>query len=179
MHKLTLYIFFLCSLAMIKYGVPHGGPGGVPFDDANDLKLLATAYCIGAELFWQPDYLAAIRFIYQQDQIVVSKVHGGYGDPYKLVSSLLNETFIMDDGERINKVTRYQGTSNFVYPDGSRIEHVLGIQFHTTAGRTSRLYGSNIGERYNESHTGYTLGFAKGRSGFLIDMLQFAWYKQG
>ncbi len=54
--------------------------------------------------------------------------------------SLHNEKFMMNSSERINKITWYKGTNIWRYGDGDLIEVVLGIQFHTTAGRISALY---------------------------------------
>jgi hypothetical protein len=80
--------------------------------------------------------------------------------------------------ERIDKITWYVGTRS-LRRGGNLTRFVSGIQFHTTAGRISQLYGSNKGDMYTESYEGFTLGYAKGRSGLLVDMLQFVWYNQG
>jgi hypothetical protein len=163
---------------MVIQGSPHGGRGGGrSFNDATSLGLSSTAYCTGAKLFWELDNLIAIQFIYHQDDDIASEIYGGHGNPYMFNLSLFNETFMMHNGERINKVTCYVGTHKWLYLK-TLIRYVLGIEFHTTAGRSSRLYGSNKGEAYTESYEGYTLGYAKGDSGFLVDMLQFVWYKQ-
>jgi hypothetical protein len=135
--------------------------------------------CIGVELFWSSYLLLAVRFIYTEDNMSVPKVyHGVNGEPSKFSSTLLNEIFLMSAVERIDKITWYVGTRSLRL-SGNIPRFVSGIQFHTTAGRTSQLYGSNKGDMYTESYEGFTLGYAKGRSGLLVDMLQFVWYNQG
>lgn len=84
----------------------------------------------------------------------------------------------MRTGEEINKVTFYTGTRGWSYKN-KLIRFVLGIQFETTNGRISPLYGSNDGDEHSESFVGYTFGYAKGSSGTLIDQLQIVWIKEG
>jgi hypothetical protein len=164
---------------MVKHGLPYGGSdGGRSFNDAKSLGLSPTSYCIGAKLFWQPDYLFAIQFIYQQNGSVASEIYGGDGGLYIHDSSLLNETFMIHNEDRIDKVSLYVGRHTWLYRN-TFVQYVVGIQFYTTAGQTSRLYGSYKGELHTESYEGYTLGYAQGRSGLLVDTLQFVWYKQG
>jgi hypothetical protein len=149
------------------------------FDNAVDFKLLPTTHCIGVELFWEDNDFVAIRFIYQSNNSSDQKAyHGSHINRGHRGSPIHNETFMMHDGERINKVTWYVGT--YVWSISTvKIRYVLGIQFYTTARRMSQLYGSNKGEMYTESPEGFTLGYARGRAGFLVDMLQFVWYNQG
>ncbi len=139
------------------------------------------ASCIGVELFWNSELLFAIRFIYQQENSSIPEIYrGGHGKPSEVIDkySLRNEKFIMNGSERINKITWYKGTNIWRYGDGDLIEAVLGIQFHTTGGRISGLYGISKGAMYDESYEGYILGYATGRSGILVGMLQFVWYHQ-
>ena len=168
----------MTSLVLVIQGSPHGGPdGGRSFDDALSIGLSRTAYYMGARLFCESGYLVAIQFIYQQDRPVFSEIYGGHGDPSRYFPSLLNETFLTNNEERINKVTWYIGTSKWLGKNNVSIQYVLGIQFHTTAERRNHLYGSDKGKAYTESYAGHTVGYAKGKSGFLVDMLQFIWYK--
>jgi hypothetical protein len=163
----------------VIYGSSHGGSGGGSFDDAVDLKLSPTTSCIGVEFFWESARLVAIRFIYEENNSSAQQFyHGSDGKSNRYYSALTNETFMMNAEERINKVTWYAG-ADIWYSNNRKVRYVLGIQLHTTAGRTSRLYGSSKGEMYTESYEGFTLGYAKGRSGLLVDMLQFVWYNQG
>jgi hypothetical protein len=37
----------------------------------------------------------------------------------------------------------------------------------------------NDGEKFIDSFDGFTLGYAKAKSGLLVDMLQFVWYNYG
>ena len=85
---------------------------------------------------------------------------------------------MLRDGEKINKVTFYTGTRTRSYKN-KLIRFVLGIQFETTTGRVSPLYGSNDGDEQSEAFVGYTFGYAKGTSGTLIDQLQIVWIKEG
>jgi hypothetical protein len=140
--------------------------------------------CIGVEVFWR-SHLFAIRFIYEPDNSSIPKIyHGHHGNLNNVNPPLSNETFLLSNEERINKVTLYAGTGggtgNRVWVTGNpTIRYIMGIQFHTTTGRTSPLYGTEGEEKFTESYEGFTLGYAKGRSGLLIDMLQFVWYNQG
>jgi hypothetical protein len=157
--------------------VPHGNPdSGVPFDNAVDLKLSPMTPCIGVELFWYPDYLFAVRFIYGAESSSIQNVY--HGQPMKTDPTLLNEKFMMENGERINKVTWYVG-KHIWQVGGELIPFVLGIQFYTTSGRKSQLYGSTKGEVQTESNDGFTFGYARGRSVTLIDQLQIVWINQG
>ena len=135
--------------------------------------------CIGVEVFWKSQ-LVAIRFLYRNYNSSIANLYHGYPDSND--SSLLNDTFLLSDDERINKVTLYVGigTAENIYKViDTPIRHVLGIQFYTTIGRLSPLYGAKEGEEFNEFYKGFILGYATGRSGVIIDMLQFVWYKQG
>ena len=163
-------------LVEIRVGSPHGGDGGVAFNDLIDLDLSMTTPCIGVELFWYRDYLFAARFIYAANSSAVSKIY--HGDPFARDPPLTNETFMMQPGERINKVTWYAGEHGWTYRD-KLIRFVRGIQFFTSAGRRSKLYGTSAGDVYTESFDGFTLGPVTGKSATLIDQLQFTWIKRG
>ena len=170
------HIDSLLFLAAIIVGTAHGGAGGAPFDDQIDLKLEIMTPCVGVELFWYPDYLFAARFIYPGGDPTASKVY--HGGPVERDPPLNHETFMMQDGERINKVTWYAG--KHLWSVGSELVlYVRGIQFYTNAGRKSKLYGSSDGDAYTESYDGFILGHAAGKSGTLIDQLQLTWINQG
>lgn len=170
---------------MIRYGSSYGNfKGGGSFNDANDLKLPVLTYCVGIEVFWRP-FLAAIRFIYDWDDICYQKIYHGNGDdPIERDPSVSSEKFFLSKDERINKVTLYVGTGEtedlYVFTFGGKtIRYVMGIQFHTTSGRTTRLYGVKGDEEFTDSYEGFTLGYVKGRSGLVIDSFQFVWYSEG
>jgi hypothetical protein len=170
-------------IALVRHGSSHGGSGGRPFSDAVDLKLKPMTSCIGVEVIWNRDTLFVIRFIYEEeDNMSIGKVyHGGDSGLSNLIHtySLLNETFMMNNTwERIDQVTWYVGTTGWVTGD-KFVRFVLGIQFRTNARRTSPLYGSSEGDMYTESYEGFTLGYAMGKSGLLVDSLEFVWYNQG
>ena len=140
-------------------------------------------FCVGIEVFWEP-YLSAIRFIYEWNDTSSQVVYHGYGDrPPKIGHSLFGDKFLLSMDERINKVTLYVGTGietgGYTITVGSEIiSYITGIQFHTTNERTTRLYGIKEENEFTESFEGYILGYVKGRSGLVIDELQFVWYKQ-
>jgi hypothetical protein len=101
-----------------------------------------------------------------------------HGQPMHRNPPLSNEKFRMNNGERINKVTWYVG--KHLWQVGNElIPFVLGIQFHTTSGRKSQLYGSSQGEEYTESHRGFTRGYARGISATVLDELQIVWKNHG
>ena len=161
-------------LAEIRIGFPHGGDGGVAFNDQTDLKLSMMTPCIGVELYWCSDDLVAARFIYPTAVSSASKVY--HGIPYTHNPALTHETFLMQGRERINKVTWYVGEHRLVVGN-KRAQYVRGIQFYTTAGRISKLYGASEGDAYTESFDGFILGPVAGKSGAVIDQLQFTWIK--
>ena len=163
-------------LVEIRFGSPHGGDGGGAFNDQIDLNLSATTPCIGVELFWYPDYLIAARFIYTTKNSSVSSVY--YGDPSARDLPFMNETYMMHSGERINKVTWYAG-EHLWRVRGKAVRYVRGIQFYTSAGTESQLYGTSQGHAYTESFDGFSLGPIAGNAGTLIDQLQFTWIKRG
>ena len=85
---------------------------------------------------------------------------------------------MMESGERITTLTSYVGTTEMFYAD-KLITFVLGVRFGTNKGRSSRLFGSKIGEKKVETHDGCVFGYASGRAGSLIDQLQVVWQNQG
>lgn len=105
--------------------------------------------------------------------------HGYYGYPQDAKPSLSNDTFLLSDNEQINKVTLYVGSINgdLIGLWNKSYRCVVGIQFYTTIGRTSLLYGRKDGEKFGESYEDFVFGYATGTSGGFIDMLQFVWYK--
>jgi hypothetical protein len=80
---------------------------------------------------------------------------------------------MLTSNEEINKINLYQNSheSNF---------SIVGIQFRTTNGRKSDVFGSNDGHFLTESFEDYTFGYAKGKEQYDkgIEMLQFIWIKQ-
>ena len=160
---------------MYRSGLLHGGATSKPFDDSVDLDLSPTQACIGVELFWYDEYLFALRFIYKGQDRSASPIF--HGDSSERDPPLKTGKFMLSAGEKINKVTWYAGTHDWKY-NNKLIRFVLGIQFETTNGRISPLYGSNGGDEHSESFKGYTFGYAKGTSVTLIDQLQIVWIKE-
>ena len=187
-------LFDFC-IVTIRVGSRYGGSGGGSFDDAKDLELSSTSTCTGIEVFWRSEprhhlvwnenyhTLIGIRFLYRNSNSSVGTVyHGYYGYPQDAKPSLSNDTFLLSDDEQISKVTLYarQINGNLIGLSNNKYYLcVVGIQFYTTIGRTSLLYGRKDGEIFSESYEGFVFGYATGRSGGFIDMLQFVWYKDG
>jgi hypothetical protein len=76
--------------------------------------------------------------------------------------------------EEIQKVILYKAARQ-----NDSISRIVGMQFRTTKGRRSILFGSDDGKWAAESFAGYTFGYAKGRRQDYqwINMLQFVWFK--
>lgn len=118
--------------------------------------------------------------MYQQDQTnILNSSHGFYNDPEGLTDEYFNSTFFLAQNEQIIKVTLYvgNGTGEDIGRN-STYRYVMGIQFHTNQQQTTIVYGSTTDEQCNQTATNQTLAYATGRSGGLIDMLQFVWFDQ-
>ena len=168
----SLHHLVLSDVAMMRVGSPHGGEGGEPFNDQTDLSLPAMTPCLGVDVLWYADYLFNVRFIYRERNSSISTVYHKASDSSS--GPLTRESFMMQDGEKISKVTWYAGTHLWSVDD-DLIRFVTGIQFQSTAGRTSRLYGSSKGDKHSESFDGFILGHAAGRSELLLHQLQLTW----
>jgi hypothetical protein len=169
----------------VKEGFWHGIQGkfvrGQSFDDAKDLILSYTDHCIGVELYWVDKYLASIRFFYSSSRS--SAVHRPPSDNQLDRLPRSSNNFTLNANEEINKVILYERAYRTNTNDSLRNfqmkDVIVGIQFRTTKGRKSDLFGSDDGKFITESFAGYTFRCAKGRQqdGERIDMLQLVWFK--
>lgn len=120
------------------------------------------------------------QFIYRSlenntQSVIESTVHGLYG--VQIDSKL---KYNLDQDERVVKVLLKSGDILFSTPDDTRFtaKVVAGLEFITTKGR--RIPPGILledDEIEYEGFPGYTLGYATGRSGLVIDQLQFYWYR--
>jgi hypothetical protein len=169
----------------MKEGFWHGIQGkfvrGQSFDDAKDLMLAYTDRCIGVELYWVNKYLASIRFFYSNSRS--STVNRPPSDNQLDRLPRFSNNFTLDANEEINKVIFYERAYRTYTNDSLRNfqmkDVIIGIQFRTTKGRESDLFGSDDGKFAVESFAGYTFRCAKGRQqdDKRIEMLQLVWFK--
>ena len=159
-----------------KEGFWHGVKGKFireqSYDDAEDLKLSYTDRCISVKLDWVDKYLVSIQFFYSNNRSS-TVYHSSSSNEIDGLSRFSN-SFTLTSNEEINKVVFYERPLR-MYMKGA----IVGIQFRTTEGRKSDLFGSEDGKFVSESFVGYTFGYAKGQqhSNKGIEMLQLVWYK--
>jgi len=165
-----------------RIGSVYGSPrGGSSFDDSIELKLPTETCCVGVEVFWER-YLEAIRFIYDKTDEFYPKIYHGNGNCRP--NNVFNAKFMLVDGENFQSVTLYVGKATDdkykggIIVDGEYTSFITGIQFQTTNGRITPLYGMKDEKKCTDSFYGYVLGYVRGRSGLAIDEFQFIWYKQ-
>jgi hypothetical protein len=169
----------------VKEGFWHGVKGkfmrGQSFDDANDLKLSYADRCIGVKLDWVNKYLVSIQFFYSNNRS--SAVYHAQSNYQIDRLPRFSNNFTLDPNEEINKVVFYERPYR-IYTNGSLSDFqmkdvIVGIQFRTTKGRKSDLFGSDDGKFTSESFAGYTFRCAKGRQygSKGIEMLQLVWFK--
>jgi hypothetical protein len=155
----------------MKEGLQYGDTNllyNQSFNDAKDLELSYIDRCIGVELQWTRISLISIRFIYSNNRSS-SLSTAQSKNLSDVLSPRFSSTFILTSNEEINKINLY--STNFT---------IIGIQFRTTHGRKSSVFGSNDGHFLTESFENYTFSYAKGRQQNPkgIEMLQFIWIKQ-
>jgi hypothetical protein len=131
--------FFLELFYIMKEGLPYGNINLIQnesFNDAKDLELTYTDRCIGVELEWTNISLISARFLYSNNRS--SNISTVQSKNTSLVSFQLTSTFMLTSNEEINKINLYQNSreTNF---------SIVGIQFRTTNGRKSDVFGSNDG----------------------------------
>ena len=136
------------------------------------MKLSYTDRCISVKLDWVDKYLVSIQFFYSNNRSS-TVYHSPSSNEIDGLSRFSN-SFTLTSNEEINKVVFYERPLR-MYMKGA----IVGIQFRTTEGRKSDLFGSGDGKFVSESFAGYTLGYAKGQqhNSRGIEMLQLVWYK--
>ncbi|CAF1273868.1 unnamed protein product [Adineta steineri] len=161
---------------IIKEGFSHGVKSqdiqDRSFGDANDLMLSYTDRCVGVELDWSDMYLTSIRFFYSNGRSSI--VHHPSNDNQLNRLPHFSNNFTLDSNEEINRVIFYKRANLTQTTDV-----IVGIQFRTTKGRKSDLFGSNNGRFTVESFAGYKFLCANGQynNDKRIGMLQFVWLK--
>lgn len=129
------------------------------------------------------DRFDACQFTYRSsrgDQSrIESPVHGNGKQPISLPHE-----YRLDDDERIKQVHVLTtvdivvDTDNTTHPGIKRIKRIQKFQFITTKNRKlpNRVVLPDNGFQ-TENFLGYTLGYVTGRTGLIIDQLQFVWYR--
>ncbi|CAF2853811.1 unnamed protein product [Rotaria sp. Silwood2] len=142
------------------------------FNDAKDHNLSYGDQCIGIELKWSINTLFSIQFLYSNDQSSSLRTTTQSKELSSLSSPLLS-IFTLNPNEKINKINLYHNISRKKF-------NIVGIQFYTTNGRKTNVFGSNDGHFITESFEHYTFGYAKGRQEKEkgIEIIQFIWFKQ-
>ncbi|CAF3416770.1 unnamed protein product [Rotaria sp. Silwood1] len=162
---------------IMKEGLQYGDNSPIQnetFNDAKDHELFYADRCIGVELKWSSSALFSIQFLYSNNRLSNLRTTTSTTENKELsiLSSRLSNNFMLNSNEEINKINLYQNLSqkNFT---------IIGIQFYTTNGRKTNIFGSNDGHFITESFEHYTFGYAKGRQEKEkgIEMLQFIWFK--
>ncbi|CAF3413278.1 unnamed protein product [Rotaria sp. Silwood1] len=163
---------------IMKEGLQYGDNSPIQnetFNDAKDHELFYADRCIGVELKWSSSALFSIQFLYSNNRLSNLRTTTSTTENKELsiLSSRLSNNFMLNSNEEINKINLYQNLSqkNFT---------IIGIQFYTTNGRKTNIFGSNDGHFITESFEHYTFGYAKGRQekDKGVEMLQFIWFKQ-
>ena len=177
---------YLDLVYIMKEGFQHGIHGkfvrGQSFDDAEDLTLSYTDRCIGVEVYWVDKYLASIRFFYSNGRYSADRPRSH--DQLVGLNRSSNK-FTLYPTEEINKVVFYEHAHRTDTNDSSSTFQMkgvmVGVEFRTTTGRKSDLFGSDDGSYTAESFLGYTFRCAKGRRHDVerIETLQLVWFKLG
>ncbi|CAF1103535.1 unnamed protein product [Rotaria sordida] len=164
---------------IIKEGLQYGDYSLIQnetFNDAKDRELSYSDRCIGVELKWSSNALFSIQFLYSNDRpssLHTTTTTTTQSKELSILSSQFSSIFMLNSNEEINKINLYQNLhqTNF---------NIVGIQFYTTNGRKTNVFGSNDGHFITESFEYYTFGYARGRQKKEkgVEMLQFIWFKQ-
>ena len=93
-------------------------------------------------------------------------------------------TYHLEHDEKISEVRVKSSDMTFITPAKNLFTTriVKGLQFITTKGRhipSDVIVEHDDDVVESESFPGYTLGYATGRTGLMIDQLQFFWYRTG
>ena len=148
-------------------GPAYGGMGGSIFNDHADRRLTSSDQCTGAVLHWSDDVLVFVRFLYSGNS---------NGTDYGSAARHKYEKFQLRSNEQISTINLFIGEHQWA-EDQTNLT-IVGIQFLTTFGNKTQVYGSSVGRMVTEpNRNGYTFGYATGRASALVDRLQFVWYK--
>ncbi|CAF0802472.1 unnamed protein product [Adineta ricciae] len=159
-----------------KLGKTFGGNHGGSFDDSLTDKFTFYHYLNGMQGTQHGEVLSYIRFSYSslqnENHTIVSPLHG-FND-----FSKQSQIFMLTKDERIIAVHVYVNKHTEVVNDPSNdLNIITGLQFFTTSGRSSPIFGEAFGERFVEEFNGAALGYATGKYGPSLNQLQFVWYQ--
>ena len=88
----------------------------------------------------------------------------------------IEERFLLEKNETLIRVQVKIPSIHLVVGGAPKwVALVRGIPLFTTAGRASPAIQNEGGDMLTEEFDGYTLGYARGRMGLLVDQLQFSW----
>ncbi|UJR18267.1 hypothetical protein I4U23_005170 [Adineta vaga] len=165
-----------------KEGFWHGVKGkfivSKSFDDDKDLILSNTDRCIAVEVYWINNYLSFIQFFYSNNRSSLVQ-RPSKDNQLNRVSYSFNR-FNLNMNEEINKVIFYEHTHRLSMNNTFQKKYVVvGIQFRTTKGRKSDLFGTDDGNFTVESFVGYKFRYAKGQqlNDKRIEIFQLVWFK--
>ncbi|CAF1180626.1 unnamed protein product [Adineta ricciae] len=162
---------------ILKLGATFGGDGGGHFDDSETDNFTHSCYLSGLEAGGDDDSLVHVQFFYSSSKdggrIIQGPIHGDKK------FSKTSRKFTLNEGEAFLKVQVYFNHRKVIMGDKSTRDVLIltGIQFATTMGRLSPFFGKHSGHEFSENSTGFILSYVTGRSGILIDQLQFVWYR--
>ena len=166
--------------SLIKAGQIFGGDGGEFFDDSL-LPLFTYTHYLSGIILSKSGKFDACQFIYtslrDNQSRIESIVHGINGRPIDSAYA-----YYLDKDERIEEVSVTSSNVTFVVVNVAnsfyKTKVTKGLKFLTTKGRTIPSGALRAGgDMQSERFSGYTLGYATGRSGLVIDRLQFFWYR--
>ncbi|CAF1359319.1 unnamed protein product, partial [Didymodactylos carnosus] len=153
----------------IRHGQVFGNPlGGVQFNIVTESVALNNSHRLyEIKVQCQEGLLESMRMYYSDPPAETSTHRGTF------ISLYDTDTFTLNKNEEISIVQVKTGTYH-----GMKL--ILGIQFITNSGRMSQqMCGTNItGTTSTEKFNGYILKYISGRSGDLIDSLQFHWRQE-
>ncbi|CAF1658942.1 unnamed protein product [Adineta ricciae] len=161
----------------VRAGKRFGGTGGHSFDDFTENKLTYSHYLRGMMTGCKDDPLDWCQFCYSSlNDDCQMLIQAGLQGTTERSNTI--EQFIINEDERINKVQVVVNCVELLV-NGARklVPLVRGIRLFTKNGHTSQSIDHLERDLYTEEFEGYFVGYVTGRSGLLIDQLQFHWFR--
>ncbi|CAF0729015.1 unnamed protein product [Adineta steineri] len=167
----------LNHIPLIKSGKQFGGTGGHTFDDYIENNLTYSHYLRGMITGCKALPLDWCQFCYSSSndncQMIIQTDMQGTCETDDDI-----ERFIINQNERINKIQVVIDYVILLVGDIRKLVPLIrGIRFFTTNGQSSQSIDHLEGDSYTEEFYGYFVGYITGRSGLLIDQLQFHWFR--
>lgn len=157
----------ISDVSTIKFGRIHGeDDGGFLNDDSKDANLTISSYISSIAVMTSHNQLQSIKFHYSSvDSIEKQK------------SSIIFNVTQTNSNERIHRIdlSICSGVNTV------KTHHfICGIQFHTTANRSSPFFGDERGQQHSsEQYSGFVLAYMRigKQNRNRIQRIQFVWYK--